>query len=905
MPRFRGIKRLMRIERPGTAVDRAVDDELRFHFEMSMKELVNGGMTPEEARRETERRFGDVALTRDRLATIDRARLGSERRAAWWSAFSQELRYAVRGLELKPGFTAGVIITLGLGIGANAAMFGIVDRLLFRPPAYLIAPERVHRIYFGRTGRDGKEFVGRGTAYQTFTDLSRSARSMEVLVPFSNRRLAVGTGEAARELFIGASSADLWKLFTARPVIGRFFTADDDTPSANPVVVLGYRYWQSEYGGSNNVIGKSVTIGPSTFTIIGVAPHGFAAAEIAEPSAFIPINAAAVVSFSASGWQKYRTAYNVYWLELIGRRRADISADAATADLSRAFVESYRLQVAGNPKTPSINVARPRAIAAPINLERGPQASADSKVATWLLGVATIVLLIACANVSNLLLSRAFSRRREIAVRMALGVSRARLTAQLFIESMLLAFFGGVAGLAVAQWGGQALRSALLRDVELPSTIADPRILAFAAVCAIATGLLAGFAPIAQAGRTDVATALKAGSREGHGRRSTVRTTLLVVQAALSVVLLVGAGLFVRSVRNADSLHLGFEPDQLVWVEPHLRGTKLDSTQQVHLIRSLLDRAQHNSSVENASLIVTVPRGRTFGDEVFAGADSTREIKDGIMQVASPDYFATMRTRIVRGRAFSASDDAAAPRVAIVSEELARQAWPNLDPLGRCMRVSADTMPCRTVVGVAENIKLGDLAASPDPIFYLPPQQSDEGDANFIVRVRGSAVLQTDALRRDLQRLMPGAAYVVATPLTHVLEPVTRSWRLGATMFVAFGILALTLAAIGLYSVVSYVVKQRTHEMGVRIALGAQVADVVRLIVVDGVRVIVAGVAIGTVASLLAGRWIAPLLFNVSPKDPVVFTAVAVVLVAVAVSASWIPALRAARVDPSTAMRAD
>ena len=904
MLRFRGFKRLMRIERPGAAVDRAVDDELRFHFDMTMKELVSAGMTPDDARREAERRFGDVGRTRDRLATIDRARLGHQRRAAWWSAFSQDLHYAVRGLRLKPGFTAGVVITLGLGVGANASMFGIVDRLLFRPPAYLIAPERAHRLYFGRIGTDGKEFVGRGTAYQRFIDLSRSARSMEILVPYSDRRLAVGTGEAARELHIGAANADLWKLFAARPVLGRFF-ADDDTPSANQVVVLGYRYWQSEYGGSRDVLGKSVTIGPSTFTIIGVTPRGFAAAEMVEPSAFIPINAAAVASFSASGWEKYRTAYNVSWLEIIGRRRPDFSADAATADISRALVESYRLQIAANPKSPSIDVARPRAIAAPINEERGPQASPDSKVATWLLGVATIVLLIACANVSNLLLSRAFSRRREIAVRMALGVSRARLAAQLFIESMLLAVLGAVAGLAVAQWGGQALRAALLRDVELPSTIADPRVLVFAAVCAIGTGLLAGFVPIVQAGRTDVATSLKASARDGHGRRSTVRTALLVVQAALSVVLLVGAGLFVRSVRNADAQHLGFQPEPIVWIEPHLRGTKLDSTERVRLIRSLLERARNNPSVENASLVLTVPRARTFGDEAFGVADSTREIKDAIMQVASPGYFATTRTRIVRGRAFSARDGESAPRVAIVSEELARQAWPNLDPLGRCLRVSADTMPCRTVVGVAEDIKLGDLAASPNPMFYLPPVQSDEEDADFFVRVRGSAVLQTDALRRDLQRLMPGTAYVVAVPLTQVLEPVTRSWRLGATMFVIFGALALTLAAIGLYSVVSYVVTQRTHEMGVRIAFGAQASDVLSLIIGDGLRVIIAGVAIGTTASLIAGRWIAPLLFNVSPKDPAVFAGVALVLVAVAVSASWVPAIRAARVDPSSALRSD
>jgi predicted permease len=496
-----------------------------------------------------------------------------------------------------------------------------------------------------------------------------------------------------------------------------------------------------------------------------------------------------------------------------------------------------------------------------------------------------------------------------MAVRIALGVSRSRLIGQLLIESLLLALFGAGAGLAIAQWGGQILRATLMPQVEWGNAFADRRVLAFAALSSLVAGLLTGLAPILQSGRTDVASALKAGGRDGAGQRSRIRTSLLVVQAALSVVLLVGAGLFVRSVHQVQAVHLGYDADRLVWVEPRLRGLKLDSAQNAGVMHSLLERARANPAVENASVVLSVPFSMTYNDELFVPGIDTAKINrlgDLVMQGASPSYFTTAGTRIVRGRGFTAEDRAGAAPVVVLNEALAKALWPNENAIGKCVKVGADTAPCRAVVGISENVKFGAIGGEqPDLIFHVPMAQVAENQGTLFLRVRGNASAQSEAIRRDLQRVMPGSAYLLARPLANVLAPETRSWRLGATMFAIFGGLALVLAAIGLYSVIAYSVTQRTHEMGVRIALGARVADVVTMIVRDALGVVLLGVAIGLGLALSAGHWLAPLLYQVSPKDPRVYGAVTAVLIGVAVIASWLPAMRASRVDPSTALRAD
>jgi predicted permease len=904
MSRVPGLKRILRIERDRAGVERAVDDELHFHFEMTMRDLMSGGMTPDEARREATRRFGDVQRTRERLATIDRSRLGRERRVEWWNAFAQDLRYAIRGLRLKPGFAIAVILTLGLGIGANATMFGIVDRLLFRPPAFLIAPDRASRLYIATTNR-GQENIRSYVGYRRYLDFKELTTSYDAITPFYSNNMAVGAGDATREMEVGIGAADLWKMFAIKPVIGRFFTAAEDVPpDGSHVVVLSYAFWQTQFGGRKDALGSMLDVGPYKYTIIGVTPEGFNGFATDPLVAFIPVSAAS--SGMGNPKNPWYSTYNMTWFETFARRKPGVTAAAATADLSSAYQRSYKRQLEVSKGTTPFNIARPRAMAGPVLSDRGPNEGSDAKVATWLVGVAAIVLLIACANVANLLLARALRRRREIAVRIALGVSRGRLLMQLATESFLLALLGGLAGLAITQWGGTIMRKALLDERQAaPSAFTDPRILGFAALLAVAAGLLTGLVPAFQTGREDVSSALKAGAREGHVHRSRLRTSLLVGQAALSVLLLVGAGLFIRSLVNVQNVRMGYDAERLLWVQPHMRGMKTDSSHTVQMLHGMLERAQAIPGVEHAARALAVPFWSTYEYSLYvAGIDSMSKLGEFTLQAATPDFFSTMGTRILRGRAFTAADGEHAPRVMVIGQSMAKKIWPSEDAIGKCIRINADTMPCTTVIGIAEDVRRGKISET-EMHYYLPIDQFQPQGGGLFVRTSGTAANRADQVRRELQKLMPGVSYVTVTPMSTIIAPEIRAWKIGAIMFAVFGALALVLAAIGLYSVIAYNVAQRTHEMGVRVALGAQARDVVQLIVREGLRIVLPGVALGAIIALVAGKWVAPLLFEVSPKDPPVLVSVVVTLVVVAIAASWIPATRASRVDPNEALRAD
>ena len=904
MTRIPGLRRFVRVDRDIVGVQRAVDDELQFHFEMTVRELMAKGMSSDAATREARRRFGDVRAARERLTNIDRSRAVRERRAEWWSAFAQDVRYAARGLRLKPGFAAAVVITLGLGIGANATMFSIVDRLLFRPPRYLAAPDRAARLYIATTDR-GAENIRSFTGYRRYVDFRATTRSFEAMTPFYWNDLAVGSGDGTREMPIGVGGADLWTMFDVKPVIGRFFTsAEDVPPSGTRVAVLSYAFWQTQFGGRANALGSALDIGPYKYTIIGVAPEGFEGFAQEPLAAFIPVSAAS--SGMGNPKNPWYSTYNMSWLEIFARRKPGVSVTAASADLNEAYRRSYRQQLAESPRNTRFEIARPRALVGSVLRDRGPKESNEAKVATWLIGVTAIVLLIACANVGNLLLARALRRRREIAVRIALGVSRGRLFVQLLTESLLLALIGGIAGLALAQVGSSVLSKTLL-DQKDPgaSPLADSHVLLVVALLAIVSGVLTGLAPIFHTGREDVSSALKSGTREGTVQRSRLRTGLLVLQAALSVVLLVGAGLFVRSLVNVKNVPLGYDADRLLWVNPVARGVQTDSIHRVQLSELLRERAARVPGVEHVSRALTVPFWSTWDYTLYvAGIDSVAKLGEFSLQAGSPEFFATMGTRILRGRGITAEDREHSPYVMVVGESMAKKLWPNDDAIGKCARVGADTAPCRTVVGIAEDVRRGSLSET-EMHYYMPIEQFARAEGGLFVRTRGSAAERADDVRRALQPLMPGVSYVTATPMTTIVAPQMRSWSVGATMFTIFGVLALVLAAVGLYSVIAYNVAQRTHEMGVRVALGAQSRDVVRLIVHEGVRIVVPGVVLGAALALVAGRWVAPLLFEVSPKDPPVMAAVVVVLIAVAIVASWLPAARAARVDPIEALRAD
>jgi putative ABC transport system permease protein len=880
------------------SMDREMDDELAFHLERSIRKHVAAGVPRGEAERRARVELGGLEQVREATRSV--------RGVGAVDVIGQDLRYAWRSLRARPGFTVAVVLTLGLGVGANTVMFGIVDRLMFRAPAYLEAADRVHRVYLSYTW-NGERITNRHTELRRYRDLAELTTSFDATAAMAYRTGAIGMGEDAREMTIAAVTASLFDMFAARPELGRFIDARDDVAGAEPVAVLGYAYWQSAFGGRADVLGTQLQVGDGAATVIGVAPKGFVGVTEG-PAPAVYLTTAAV---ARSRRADFAETYDWSWLELLFRRKPDVEFAAAAADLDRAYAGSWERERAQRTGQQTASEAQTEAELGPVHIGRGPQAEADAKVVVWVMGVAAIVLLIACANVVNLLLARAVHRRREVALRLALGVSRGRLVQQLLTETLLLAVLGGLTGLAVAQWGGSALRAFFLPVEEAGSVTADGRTLAFVVVVTLTVALLTGLAPALHGLRADVAGALKAGMRDSAYRSSRVRTGLLLFQAALTVVLLVGAGLFVRSLSNVRGVRLGYVVDPVVYVEGNMRGVEQTAAQRNALSDRLLAAAATVPGVRSATLALSVPfwSFESRGAPYVPGVDSVARLGRFNLQVGSADYFDAVGTRIIRGRGFGPQDGAAGEPVIVVSESMAAALWPGADPIGRQLRFGPDTLAMQTVVGIAEDIRGLELRGDPEYWYYLSVEQYrvrfGATHPVFFVRMDGAATEHVEAVRERLQAEMPGAAYVNAVPFASLIAPQQRAWEFGATMFVAFAALALLLAAIGLYSVCAYAVAQRTRELGVRVALGASVGAVVRLVAGQGVLFAIAGIGIGSAAALLASRWVQPLLFSVSARDPVVFAAVAVIILAVTLIATVRPALRATRVDPTIALRGD
>lgn len=880
-------------------VERELDDELHFHLERETEKYRREGTSPADAARRARLAFGG----------IDRAK--EESREARGTVFLettlQDIRYALRGLRAHPGFTLGVVVTLGLGIGANAAMFGITDRLLFRPPAYLRDADHVHRVYLSWIDVGG-ERTERNAPFAVYQDLVRWSHALSSIAAFQTRLEPVGDGVDARERPVTVASASYFDFFEAPPALGRYFTAqEDEVPQGAPVVVLGYAFWKSQFGGRADVLGQKIHIGRKLLcTIIGVAPDGFnGMTDQGVPAMYIPITAYAMDLRGPS----YPTTYQWSWLELIARRKPGVTLEAANSDLSAAVRQSWS-EAAAARAAPSIDVSKPRGSLGPVQFGRGPLAGPDARIVAWILGVALIVLLIACANVANLLLLRAVKRRREMALRLALGVSRGRLVRQLLTESLVLAAIGGALGLVTAQWGGAVLRALFMRSDERVSVVSDTRTLAVTLAVTIAAAIVTGVLPARNAVRSDLARELKAGGRgaSGVGHASRTRTLLALFQVALSVLLLIGAGLFVRSLSKVSAMRLGYDVDPIVVVTEKPRGFRLTPESAPALENQIVDEVRAIPGVVSATPAPTIPFWSNEGRGLYVeGVDSVARLGRFVLEAGSPDYFRTMGTRVLRGRAFDETDRIDSPPVVLVGEGMARLLWPGQDPIGRCIRMGADTAPCARVIGVAEDMRARTLATSRirEFTYYIPMSQYGDAAGTLLVRVNGDGADFTEAIRKRLQAVMPGAGYVTVTPLRKLVDPNMRSWRFGATTFSAFGALALVLAAIGLYSVIAYGVAQRQQEIGVRIALGARAIDVVRLVLGQGVGLAVAGALSGSALALLASHWVAPLLFAQSARDPVIIAGVCTALLAVAAAASAIPALKAARVDPNVALRVD
>ncbi len=873
-----------------------LDAELQFHLEQEQHKLEARGLAPQDASRQARVRFGGLERAREDVRDARGTRLVED----LWT----DLRYVVRTLRTQRMFTVGVAATLALGLGANATMFGIVDRLMFRDPQGLRHADRVHRVHLQWT-QNGERRSDRGVQYPRLVDFTRETHSFDLVAGFQVRTLALGQGEDAQEQRVAVVSSSYLEFFDAHSILGRWFTDADDRPATGtPVVVLGHSYWLTRYGGRANALGQTLRVDRLEATIIGVAPAGFAGlGDEGAPAAYVPL---ATFAHALRG-PSYATSYNWSWLEVLVRRAPGVSIAAANADLSNAFTASWRVvnREGGQATDPAI--AKPSAALGPIHLGRGPDAGLDARVTLWIGGVAVVVLLIACANVANLFLSRSVSRQRDVALRLALGIGRPRLTRQIVMESVALGVMGGLGGMAIAQWGGGALRNLLLPDAAGAAVLTDLRTVRYAFGLAVLAGSLTAIVPAALAGRVDVVDALKSGGRGTAHRRSRLQGVLVVVQAALSVLLLVGAALFVRSLQHAEGHRVGVDVDRVVYASVNARGVQLPDTEMRTLVARMIEAARTVPGVTHVSSAASVPFWSNEGRPLYvSGIANVGELGRFTLQTGSSDYFATTGTRVLRGRAFGAEDREGAPPVILVSDLMARALWPGRDALAQCLRVGDERGPCRAVVGIAEDVAMESLEPSRQFTYYLPAAQYPEAPSpQLFVRLDGSPTASMPVLRTRLQALLPGAAYVNVVPMRDLFTPQFRAWRFGATLFVAFGGLAFLLAALGLHSLLAYEGARREQEFGVRMALGASRGRILTVVVARGAGLALLGVAIGLALALAAARPFQPLLFHQSARDPLILSGIAVALVVVGCLASAVTAWRATRLDPSMTLRAD
>ncbi|MDF2772842.1 MAG: permease [Geminicoccaceae bacterium] len=900
--RVNGIRRWLNLPPSSRTLQRDVDDEIRFHIETRVAELVAGGTSPELARDIAAREFGDVTEARAELARVDRRRLTRERRASWWETLGQDIAYSTRSLRTQPGFAAVVVAVLALGIGANVTMFGVIDRLLLRPPAHVTDPARLVSVAMGQT-RDGEESLQRVLSYPVYQDLRFARQAFQHVAVYSPASMTIGRGREARELSGMRVSANYFAALGVRPTAGRFFLPEEDgDPIAPAVAVLGHGFWQRHFQGARTAIGGTLAVGNVTYTIVGVAPDGFIGVGNSPVDVWVPLTAD-LTPIQHQGWLSSRQAY---WLRIVGRVRDGMSIEQAST-IATAALRAGALRD-GVPQA-HIAATAPTARLVSVLPREARAHTADAKVAVLLGAVSILVLLIACANVANLQLARAVARQREVAVRIALGIERARLVRQLVLETVVLGLAAGAAASVVAIWGSGIVRRVITSDPTMHTPL-DARSVVYTVLAAVAAGIVSGIIPAVQGSRPEVADALRAGTRAGGPARSRTRGALLIVQAALSVVFLIGTTLFVRSLQQVRSLPLGMDLRRALYVSARTTGLDYDAATRDALYRRLMDAARAAPGVEGAALGVGLPFATTWAEEVTVpGRDSMPLTRSGgpYFNAVTGDFFRTMGMRILRGRGLTAADRGGAAPVVVVNETLANLWWPNEEAIGHCMKVGGDTMPCAQIVGVAENARRQSLIEDPSVQFFIPLEQAPVwADSRVLfVRTTGDAAKASESLRRALQARVPDAPYLEVSTMETLVNPQTRSWRLGATMFGLFGALAVVVAALGLYSVLAYDVSRRTRELGIRVALGARRVDVVRMVVVRALKVVAFGLAAGSAIAIAAGPALTPLLYRTSAREPMAFAFAAAVLLVVAGLAAVLPARRAVRVDPMVALRSD
>ncbi len=810
-----------------------------------------------------------------------------------------DLRQALRSVLRARGFALAAAFTLAVGIGAVTALTSVLDMLLFRPPVAVAAPDELVRVYFHHKSVQFGDWTNSVVSYPDLTTL-QGAHGFQGVAAMYGSGASLGRGAEAQPVSLAGVTGNYFPLLGATPLAGRLLVpADDEAGHPAPVAVLSERLWRNRYGADPAVVGQAITLDDREVTIVGVAPAGFDGGESSAPEMWLPLGT--IGSRLPGGPDAYRTDYGWYFIQLIGRLAPGVTAAQATAEASG-------LVLAARTEAKDLNNFE-HVVFGPINEAAGPNFTRTADLARWLAAMSLLVLLIACANVANLMLARGLVRSRELAVRKALGAGQGRLVRQLFLEGVLIALVAGGLGVLLSAWGAGLLRGYVLPPAMAERFTIDGRVFLIALGATALAALLSSLVPALRVTRADLTPMLKEGGRGSGFRRSRLRAALVVAQVALSVVLVIGAGLFARSLRNVLGIDVGYDQRQVIIVNANPSSVGFTGTRTMQAFEAMAAAARAHPGVESAALTFGEPFGWSMAEGIeLPGGDSLPRLSSGgpYIQRTTADYFRTVGLRILRGRGFTEAERLASPTVAVVGATMAARMFPGRDPVGQCLLLGKDPAGCTTIIGVAEDGVRYSPREEPQALYYVPlPPDDATTHLTLFVRTRGAAAPLVAGLREQLQVAAPGLPYVTAEPMTSELEPAYRDLRVGATLFGLYAAVALLLAALGMYGVLAYAVRGRTQELGVRLALGAAPDGLVRMVLGDGLRFALIGAGLGLAGALAGGRALASLLYNVPAWDPVTLGLALATVLVTAVVAGLLPARRAARVDPAIALRSE
>ena len=862
------------------SVDRELNEELRAHVDLLTEKKIGEGLKPEEARRAALIEVGGIEQVKERVREVRTGRPLED--------LSQDLRYALRSLRKHRGFTVVAVITLALGIGANTAIFTVINTVLLRPLPY-DRPDQLVVLM---------ELISErpvGVSYPNFVDWRNQSTSLENVAAVRNRESFNLTGAGENERLLGRLvSANFLSTLGVKPFRGRDFLAEEDQPGANPVAIISHALWQRRFGADENILGKQLTLNGQQFTVIGITPPNFQYGSEAEIS--VPIGLSA---------ERFRLRGKDPGVTAFARLKPGTSIEAANAELNTI---AARLEQ----QYPDTNTGRRLRVEA----LRESVVGQVRPILLTLLGAVGFVLLISCANVANLLLTRSAGRRKEMAIRTALGAGRARILRQLFTESAVLALAGGVVGLLLAIWGTSLISSYIPEGIPRMGELGiDGRVLLFTLGASLLTGVFFGLAPALQSYDTNLTETLKEGERNSSRGHNRAGKLLVISEVALTLVLLVGAGLLVKSFWRLSQVDPGFNAENVLAMQVSISARPEEGPKVDGFLDEVQSRVQTLPGVQSVSVSNGLPfEGANFPPFVIDGqpAPAPGQEPTGLLYIVSADYFKTMGIRLVRGRLFSSQDTRESPQVVLIDEVFARQYFPNQDPIGQRFKLNIPDAEPHQIVGVVRHVEHvgleGQTANTAEfyfnfdqlPIATLPRYVRR---VNLLVRTTVEPLSLAGPVRDQITALDKNQAVFNVRTMEQALSRSVAARRFSMILLGVFAMLALTLAAVGIYGVISYSVAQRTREVGIRMALGANTSDVIKLVVRDGLKLVLIGVGVGLAGALLLTRMMTTLLFGVTPTDAVTYITVALGLIAVALIACCIPARRATKVDPLVALR--